>query len=262
MIETTVDVPHIRALVGESALWRDIRHVPTTGSTNADLSAAAHRGEPAGQVLLASEQTAGRGRLTRQWASPAGSSISMSVLLAPAQPAARWGWLSLLTGVAVADALDELAPPGVSVAVKWPNDVLVDGGKVCGILSERVEHPAGVRAVVGLGVNLTLTRDELPVPTATSLALAGFETTVDDVVAGILRHLERHHREWERAGTLRDAYRERCASIGAPLTITAPGRGPIGGTGHDVDDEGCLQVRTAAGLETFAVGDVVHARLA
>lgn len=243
-------------------MWAPIDVVPTTGSTNADLVADVHAGGAPGRVLIAGEQTAGRGRLARQWVSPANASVSMSMSLAPSQPADRWGWLSLLAGLAVSTALTELAPDGVDVSLKWPNDVLVDGGKVCGILSERVERPGGARAVVGLGINLALQRDELPVPTATSLLLAGFETTADEVVVGVLKHFERNFRIFESEGTLREQYRRRCASIGADLTISTAGGPPIPGIGHDVDDFGHIQVRTRQGIETFAVGDVVHARLA
>lgn len=243
-------------------MWGPIDYVASTGSTNADLSEEAHRGGQSGHVLLASEQTAGRGRLTRHWETPANASIAMSMLLAPTQPMQRWGWLSLLTGLAVTQALTELAPTGTDVTLKWPNDVLVAGGKVCGILSERIDHPSGARAVVGLGVNLTLTKEQLPVPSANSLALAGFETSASDVIALILRYFEHYYRIWETNGTLRDEYRARCGSIGAALTISVTGRNPIPGTGYDVDSDGRLEVRTARGIEAFAVGDVVHARLA
>lgn len=266
MIDTTLAAEAIVAALGPSS-WHTIDVVPSTGSTNADLAAAAHAGALGGQVLVAGEQTAGRGRLTRQWASPAGASVSMSMLLAPTQPPVRWGWLSLLAGLAVADALSELAPKDVTVSVKWPNDVLLEadgrhGGKVCGILSERIEHGSGARAVVGLGINLTLDEATLPVPTATSLALMGFETQAALVVAGVLRHFERCVQQWDRGESVREDYRLRCASIGTPLTITPTGGTPIPGTGLDVDEDGCLLVRTARGVQTFAVGDVVHARLA
>jgi BirA family transcriptional regulator, biotin operon repressor / biotin---[acetyl-CoA-carboxylase] ligase len=258
-LPTTDDIV---ARLDAATMWRRVDVVATTGSTNADLAAAAREGAPGGRVLVAGGQTAGRGRLARTWVSPAGASVSMSLLLEPAQPVDRWGWLSLLAGLAVSSALEELAPDGASVALKWPNDVLLDRGKVCGILSERIEGPAGARAVVGIGINLTLSRDQLPVPTATSLALAGFDVTPTEVVAGVLRWFEHFFRRWEADGTLRDEYVARCASIGTPLTISVRGDAPTRGVGHGVDDDGHLQVRTDRGIETFAVGDVVHARLA
>lgn len=106
--------------------------------------------------------------------------------------------------------------------MKWPNDVLIDGKKVCGILSERIEQPDGARAVVGMGINIALTQEELPVPNATSLLLAGFEVRSVDVAAGVLRHFERLYRKWRRDADLRVPYQRRCASIGTELRIVVP----------------------------------------
>lgn len=242
-------------------MWGPIDVVASTGSTNADLAAAARDGATGGRVRIALEQTAGRGRLARTWASPAGASVAMSVLMEPTRGWEDWGWLSLLAGCAVSAALEDHAPAGVTVALKWPNDVLLDGGKVCGILSERVEHASGPRAIVGMGINLAIARDDLPVPTATSLALAGYTADATDIVVSVLEHFERFYRIWERDGTLLREYEARCASIGAELTISVAGEAPRPGVGRGVDAEGRLIVETGAGLETFGVGDVVHARL-
>ncbi len=242
-------------------VFRRIEVVGTTGSTNADLVARARDGEPEGAALVASEQTAGRGRLDRQWASPPGASISMSVLLTPSPEFTQWGWLSILAGMAVSAALIELAPEPSAVSLKWPNDVLIGGRKVCGILSERVERPDGARAVVGMGINVGLTRDQLPVPNATSLALEGFPTDPEPLVAGVLRNFDRYYRSWSLRGSLRDEYQQRCASIGAPLTVVLDSTHSVSGTGRGVDEFGRLQVATASGVQTFSVGDVVHARL-
>ncbi len=183
------------------------------------------------------------------------------MLLQPAPDLTRWGWLSLLTGMAVSSTLADIAPDPTLVQLKWPNDVLIDGGKVCGILSERVEHPAGARAVVGVGLNLELGPEELPVPTATSLSLQGFAVDRDQVVAGFLRHMERYYTLWQGSGSLAAEYRARCSSVGAELTITVAPDVVVRGRGHGVDEFGRLQVATSSGVRTFAVGDVVHARL-
>lgn len=254
------DAARIRDLLGPGSLWREVRVVESTGSTNADVAAAAKAGEPPWMALIAAEQTAGRGRLGRHWVSPKGSSISMSLLTRPQRPVPEWGWLSLLPGMAVAGAVADLASEASRVQLKWPNDVLIDGRKVCGILSEFVETSAGPCAVVGIGINITLTEAELPVPGATSLALAGFGTDQSRLAAGVLSHFERLYRQWERQGSLREAYSQRCASIGAALTVHADGQ-RISGTGFGVDESGRLQVLTDDGVRTFAVGDVVHARL-
>ena len=130
-----------------------------TGSTNDDLLAAARAGAAEGAVLVAEHQTRGRGRQGRQWVSRTGSALIFSVLLRPAAvPPADRGWLPLLTGVAVARALRQQA--GVDAALKWPNDVLAGGAKLAGILAEQ----AGEAIVMGVGLNVAATRDELPPP--------------------------------------------------------------------------------------------------
>lgn len=257
---TTPDAGRIQALLPGGSLWRRVDVVSTTGSTNADLAARARAGATEGLALVSMEQTAGRGRLDRQWVSPPGTSISMSLLLTPQPPFPQWGWLSLLAGMAVASAVSSLGGPAAGVGLKWPNDVLIRGRKVCGILSERVEHPAGARAVVGIGINVDLAADQLPVPTATSLALEGLPTDQSRIVAAVLTEFESHYRSWQRRGSLRAEYEARCASIGAPLTVVLDDR-RVSGTGRGVDDVGRLLVTTAEGVETFAVGDVVHASL-
>ncbi|RRD04028.1 biotin--[acetyl-CoA-carboxylase] ligase [Arachnia propionica] len=243
------------------SLWREITWVESTGSTNADLVSRARAGATEGTVLVASEQTAGRGRLDRTWTSPAGACVAMSMLLVPGQPFDRWGWLSLLAGMAVRGALEKIAPEPGRVQLKWPNDVLIDGRKVCGILSERVEHPDGARAVVGLGVNITMTEAELPIPTATSLRVAGFPEDRDQLVAEILAQFETCYRRWQETGDVRSEYRELCSSIGAELRIVVEREQGVTGVGYDIDRYGRIVVRTDQGLRTFAVGDVIHARL-
>lgn len=140
--------------------------------------------------------------------------------------------------------------------------MLISGRKVCGILSERIESPTGPRAVVGIGINVTLTEEELPVPHATSLALAGFPTDQSTIVAGVLNHFDRYYAAWRLSGSLRAEYEQRCASIGAELTVVVDEQHRVHGVGRGIDQFGRLQVATPSGIQTFAVGDVVHARLA
>jgi BirA family biotin operon repressor/biotin-[acetyl-CoA-carboxylase] ligase len=133
------------AVVAGSRLFSQLQVVTRTGSTNADLLAAAGSGAPAGAVLAAEEQTSGRGRLDRSWHSQPGAALTFSVLLRPAGvPAASRGWLPLLTGVAAATALR--ASTGLDISLKWPNDVLCGGAKLAGILAEQ----AGGAIVVGI----------------------------------------------------------------------------------------------------------------
>src|SRR5215470_4301682 len=154
------------ALSPRPGLWREVRVVEETGSTNADLLAKARSGADEGLVLVAEAQTSGRGRMGRRWISPPRRALTFSVLLRPAVPAGLLGWAPLLAGVAVASALERTA--GVDARLKWPNDVLVDGAKIAGILAERW----GNAVVIGTGINVLQQRGELPVPTATSLLVA------------------------------------------------------------------------------------------
>ena len=233
----------------------------STGSTNADIAAAARAGAPEGVVLVADEQTAGRGRRDRTWASPPGASLSMSLLLRPHGENQVWGWLSLLAGMAVTRGLRAYTGAGDRVALKWPNDVLIDGLKVCGILSERVETPTGPAAIVGIGINLALGQDDLPVPHATSLRLSGLRCDRDGVAAAVLVAFDQLYAGWLTAGAPLDAYRRVCSSIGARLVVTVSEREQIAGIGADIDPDGRLVVDVAGELRPFAVGDVVHARL-
>ena len=161
--------------------------VGETGSTNADLLARHAAGEDiSGAVLLAEDQSAGRGRNGRSWSAPPRSQIALSIGVSAAgvSPSA-WGWLPLLTGVALVDAIRETT--GIEAGVKWPNDVLVGTGKLAGILAE-VASPEPV-IVVGLGLNVTLTPAEAPDPRATSLQMLGASMLDRDVLAAKLEFL-------------------------------------------------------------------------
>lgn len=261
MTTTLPDATAITAALGPATSWREVRVVPSTGSTNADLARAARAGEAPGVALVASEQTAGRGRRDRTWESPAGTGVALSVLLQPRPPFPQWGWLSLLAGLAVTSALAELSPAPDRVELKWPNDVLVGGRKVCGILSEAVQRADGACAVVGMGINITLGAGELPVPTATSLLLEGIDTDPNHVVVAVLRRFEEYYARWQDTGSLRAEYEGRCSSVGAELHVVVDEHRTVAGRGHGVDEDGRLLVATDSGVQAFAAGDVVHARL-
>ena len=262
----------IRSLLGPLTPWNDVRCVPETGSTNRDVAALAQQGAPEGLVIITEHQTAGRGRFERRWTAPPGASIGMSMLLRPQRPAPDWGWLSLLAGLAVVRGIraagaaaggDQAAAAG-RVLLKWPNDVLVQGepapGKLCGILSERIETPQGPAAVIGIGINIDLADDELPVPTATSLARAGLPHDKDLVISGVLRHLADLQGIWQRRGHLVEAYGQDCGTIGQPVRVQLDEHTSVVGRAIGVDEQGCLQVTTADGLRTFPAGDVFHLR--
>ncbi|GHE79946.1 biotin--[acetyl-CoA-carboxylase] ligase [Streptomyces cellulosae] len=263
-----------RALVREGGLWRELDVVQRTGSTNSDLVAravgsAGAGGLGEGVVLVAEEQSAARGRLDRKWVAPARSGLFFSVLLRPgdAVPMERWGWLPLLTGVAVATGLARAG--GVDTALKWPNDVLVTVGgeerKAGGILAE-ASGDGGV--VVGVGVNVSLRADELPVPTAGSLALAGaVSTDRDPLLRAVLRGLEDWYGRWRAAEGdagacgLQEAYAAGCATLGRRVRAELPGDRALVGEAVAVDGDGRLVLATEAGVqEPVGAGDIVHLR--
>ncbi|MFF4404015.1 biotin--[acetyl-CoA-carboxylase] ligase [Streptomyces sp. NPDC001404] len=264
-----------RALVRPGRLWTSLDVVQHTGSTNTDLVAS---GGTEGAVLVAEEQSAGRGRLDRTWTAPARSGLFFSVLLAPgpAVPPSRWGWLPLLAGVATATALSRAA--GVDTALKWPNDLLVtvDGAerKTGGILAERTGGGGPSQAfssggvVVGIGLNVSLRADELPVPGAGSLALAGAQVLDrDPLLRAVLRSFEDWYEQWRAADgdpaacRLQDAYAAGCATLGRTVRAELPGGRELVGEAVAVDGDGRLVLATADGVqEPVGAGDIVHLR--
>ncbi|QTE00533.1 biotin--[acetyl-CoA-carboxylase] ligase [Streptomyces cyanogenus] len=258
-----------RGLVREGGLYREIEVVQQTGSTNSDLAARAEAGKAdEGAVLVAEEQTAGRGRLDRRWTAPPRSGLFFSVLLKPTEvPVARWGWLPLLTGVAVATGLSRAA--GVDTALKWPNDLLVTVGgeerKAGGILAERAGADG---VVVGVGINVTLRADELPVPQAGSLALAGaVGTDRDPLLRAVLRSLEDWYGRWRAAGGdpsasgLQETYTAGCATLGRVVRAELPGERAVVGEAVALDGDGRLIIATDQGMqEPVGAGDIVHLR--
>lgn len=241
----------------------DVEVVEASPSTNALVSARAREGAPAGLVVVAEHQTAGRGRLDRTWSTPARAALTFSVLLRPALESADWPWLPLLTGVAVARGLREA---GADAGLKWPNDVLVGERKVAGLLAERVETATGPAAVLGIGLNVSTTRAELPVGSATSLALAGVEVDRTELLAGLLTSLRREYDVWQasaggvvRAG-LHAAYTDLCTTLGRPVRVDLPSGETLEGTAAAIAPSGALVVDTGSGRVSVAAGDVIHVR--
>ena len=278
----SLDVTEItHAVVRSGSLWREVRVVAETGSTNADLLAVAREGAREGVVLVAEAQTAGRGRMGRRWTSPPRAGLTFSVLLRPyGVPAALLGWIALLTGTAVAAALPAVA--AVQPRLKWPNDVLAGGAKLGGILAER----SGSAVVVGIGLNVTQHLAELP-EGATSLRLetaAAQEGTGPDEVPGqdgsipaglrarvlvaVLTALSQRYLAWRdqfspgdaEASGLRQEYLALCATLGREVTVTLPGGKSISGTADGIDWAGRLEVGTAKETVPVSAGDVVHLR--
>jgi len=255
------DRPPLHVEPGLPARRLDI--VTTTGSTNADLLARHSAGNDIrGAVLVAEHQTAGRGRNGRSWSAPPRSQIALSMGIDAADvPPQKWGWLPLLTGVALVDAVREIT--GIEAGLKWPNDVLVGAGKLAGILAE-VAAPDPV-IVVGLGLNVTLTTDEAPDPRATSLLMLGATNTDrNSLLKSILGELTSRIEQWRSAGgaapSLMDDYRARSVTLGAQVRALLPGGREIVGTACAVDDLGRLSIDTGAETVAVSAGDIVHLR--
>ncbi len=299
--EPTQDRPPLDAarlnqvILHPGGLWQAIEVTGSTGSTNADLLARAAQGAPEGLVLTAEEQLAGRGRMGRSWVSPPRSSLMFSLLLRPHQvPVGRRGWLPLLTGVAVAEAVNAT---GIRARLKWPNDLMVRDArsardaKLAGILAEA----SGGAIVVGVGLNVSTTPDELPPPPpgglpATSLRAVATDQAATDqattdqattdqattdnsvpdretLLAAILASFERWYEPWRQASGdpeasgLRPAYTRLCATIGRRVRAELPGDQLLSGLAVGVDSDGRLLVREPSGTEVpVAAGDVVHLR--
>lgn len=251
--------PDSRPPLDPSRLPDQVEILAATPSTNADLAAQARAGAPDGAVLVTEHQTRGRGRLDRGWETPDRSSLTFSVLRRPQLPAEAWPWIPLLVGYAVQAALADRLP---SIGLKWPNDVLVEDRKLAGILVERIETPEGPAAVIGIGLNVDQTLEELPVALATSITLElGRRPDRTEVLAQILGSLEGLWPLLDDLDGLRAAYSDACLSLGRGVRVDLPGGEQIEGTALGIDREGRLVVGTEIGELTVAAGDVVHASL-
>ncbi|RVW04551.1 biotin--[acetyl-CoA-carboxylase] ligase [Rhodococcus spongiicola] len=247
------------------AFWSCLDVVTETGSTNADLLARPQGPDYARSVLIAEYQSGGRGRHARTWVSAPRALVTMSAVLdMPGVDLSDIGWLPLLSGIAVVDALCDVA--GVEAELKWPNDVLIEDRKVAGILTEVASTEPVPTVVVGIGLNVSLTRDELPVPTATSLVLENADVTDRTVlVRAMLRALAERWREWQSADwkvdELAAAYRERCGTLGRLVRAELPGNRELVGIATDVDRQGRVVIKPK-GESPVAVsaGDVTHLR--
>lgn len=252
-----IDRPALRPLTQLPAPFTRLQIVAQSPSTNAELLA---HPEP-GLVLVAEHQTAGQGRLGRVWNSPPRSCLTVSMALdvsADGLPVNSWGWLPLLAGVALVDAVAE-----PQAQLKWPNDLLwaPTGDKLAGIL---VQSDSRI-AVIGIGLNVTVTADELPIPNTSSLQRVGAaECDRSVVLSRLLRHLGRRYQALLADGPdqLATAYRERCLTIGQQVRVSTVAGTELVGTATDIDQLGRLLLRESNGVEQIvSAGDVHHLRL-
>ncbi|WP_030149019.1 biotin--[acetyl-CoA-carboxylase] ligase [Mycetocola saprophilus] len=266
----TEDAP---SLTRSRALAQRLRWLAESGSTNADLLALATAdaaGWPHLSVLLTDTQVAGRGRLDRVWTSPSGSGLAISLLVRPAGklPMESYGWLSLLAGTAMAEAINaRLSAAGAApdARVKWPNDVLVAGKKICGVLAE---ISADGSVVIGTGINTAMTAAQLPVDTATSLAVLGADPDPDALLAEYLAVFIELYDALVAAGGdaeasgLRARVEARLDTLGRSVRVERPGGVFQFGRALALDADGRIVIVDAdtGAHTTVSAGDITHLR--
>jgi BirA family biotin operon repressor/biotin-[acetyl-CoA-carboxylase] ligase len=247
--------------------WPAPRVVESTGSTNDDVAALALSGAPEGTSVVAETQTAGRGRLGREWVSPLGAGLWVSVLVRPgAVDKDRWGWLSLMAGLAARDAVR--AVTGVNAQLKWPNDLVVSaaacGGdegprKLGGILSQVVDDQG---VAIGIGINVALRSQDLPIPQATSVFLEGGTPDREALLVALLGTLRTRLVQWRAVDpALVEDYREACLTIGRLVDVTMPDGTDVRGIVTGIDAYGHLRVTDGEDVHIVTAGDVFHASL-
>jgi BirA family biotin operon repressor/biotin-[acetyl-CoA-carboxylase] ligase len=227
-------------------------------STNTELARMASEGAAEGVAVLADEQTAGRGRLQRAWSSPKGAGLYVSILLRPRIPVDRWPLITFMAALAVGDALQEAT--GLRTDIKWPNDLLSGERKICGILSEAIETPAGRAVIVGIGINLT----QSAFPEATSVAEAtGVKPDREAILAALLSALTRWYSLLNEREKIVAAWSSRSSYATGRLVQVNNGDELWRGTTCGVEPDGALRLRTVSGeIKVLRAGDVQSLRCA
>lgn len=261
VIPPDLDPEQIQGRLRSRVIGRPLEVLGEIGSTNDRIMAAGRDGAPEGLAVIADRQTAGRGRLGRSWASLPGVGLYTSILLRPKLPAGQVPLLTLVAGLAVAEGIENVA--GLAPLLKWPNDLLVDGKKVAGILTETASVESRVSYVaVGIGINVGHEAQDLPGEfraTATSVRLAsGREVPRGEVAAEIYHGLDRWYEEFSagRLEAILACGRERSAILGSAVDVLA-GDERWSGLALDLDADGALLVRKDNGsLRRVVAGDV------
>jgi BirA family biotin operon repressor/biotin-[acetyl-CoA-carboxylase] ligase len=251
-----IDMP--RAPLDQSAIaaalsryWR-VSVVDLTGSTQDDLMKKITAGDARnGEVIVANFQSAGRGRLDRTFNAPASTALLFSLYLTPERSRENWGFIPLLAGLSLTRTLSEVEK---KISIKWPNDLLIGEKKVAGIIS--TVHGQGV--IVGIGLNVSMKSEELPVPSATSLELEGFTTLErNHLIAMILNSLEKDFINWDHGSSFCDQYLACSSTIGSDVQIELPGGVKIQSKAVSIDELGQLHLEDG---QCISVGDVIHLR--
>lgn len=234
------------------------RYLERVGSTSDPLKELAADGAADGTALAAGEQTAGRGRYGRRWASPPGN-LYMSVLLRDVGPLQQAAQLSFVAAVAMGEALSALTPDALLLRFKWPNDLLLDGRKIAGVLLESGGPSAAPWIVIGTGVNLSSHPADARTP-ATDLAAEGAEIAAPALAARYLAALARWRERWRAQGfaPVRAAWLAAAHNLGGAVEVRIEGRAPRPGRFLDIAEDGALLLDPAGGgsVERISAGEV------
>ncbi len=249
----------IRDGLGTSFVGQQVAYWPQTGSTNEEARRLAGEGAPEGLLVITEFQSAGRGRLDRDWVAPRGSSLLMSILFRPEFAAHQAQRLTMICGLAVVDAIE--SQTGLHAGLKWPNDLVIEGAKVGGILTEiglegtRVDH-----AVVGIGLNVNLDPARLPaglhMPATSLKHELGAQVARLPLLQVLLQRIEQRYLALQAGQSPHQDWAARLVTLGKPVTVTSTGA-VLEGIAEWVDLDGALLVRLADGrLERVLAGDV------
>lgn len=221
----------------------------SVGSTQDELKKL---GVQRGECVVTEFQSAGRGRLDRKFESSPNVALLFSFYFEPTRDT-EWGWIPLIVGTSVARAINEKVD-SINFLTKWPNDIVAESGKVAGILCERY----GQGVIVGVGVNVSTTVEELPVDTASSIFIeTGIEIDRNDLLPHILLKFQELFEKWESGVDLTPTYRSLSQTIGKEISVTLPNAKVLRGKAIGVDDEGQLMLESG---DRVSVGDILHLR--
>lgn len=227
--------------------------VDLTASTQSDLAELVNASvAKSGEVIAAEFQSNGRGRLDRTFEAPPQSALLFSFYIAPKRAVSDWGFISFLAALAMREVItDQLAE---KVNLKWPNDILIGDKKVAGLLAQQI----GEGVIVGIGLNVAMSTDDLPVPTATSLLLADSNLLDRNLIlSAFLNHFENLFKEWDSGGDFLEKYRQACSTLGRQVRVEVLGRDSIEGEAVSITAQGVLILKDGTEVN---VGDVVHLR--
>jgi BirA family biotin operon repressor/biotin-[acetyl-CoA-carboxylase] ligase len=235
-----------------SSYWR-VSVVELTGSTQDDLLKRVESlNAENGDVLIANYQSSGRGRLDRTFSAPSGSALLFSLYFKPTREKSEWGIVNLIAGISVCDVLNALLEKPVTL--KWPNDLLVDGKKISGLIAQATTD--GI--VLGIGINIGMTQSELPVSAATSLALeGGLDLDRNEICALVLKALEENFKRFEAGEDFVEIYTHLSSTIGKKVRVELPGGREIESMALGIDATGALVLADGSHI---SAGDVIHLR--